>query len=112
MSRLIDTDYQRIRIRLRNKRRAHAGAAERIDDQRSVVTLQPLEQLFERFSGMRGAGFAPWVPLVVLDNLFEVWVRSQLVRCECRRSEVRLICLRRDSHLAIIPRYPSLSGQY
>ena len=80
MSGLIDTDYQRIRIRLRNKRRAHAGAAERIDDQRSVVTLQPIEQLFERFSGMRGAGFAPGVILVMSYNLCEVRMGSQLVR--------------------------------
>ena len=109
---LIDAYHQRVRMRFRNERRAHASAAERIEDQGSLLALKPVEQLRERSPRMRGAGFAPWVPLVVLDNLFEVWVRSQLVRCECRRSEVRLICLRRDSHLAIIPRYPSLSGQY
>ena len=101
---LIDAYHQRVRMRFRNERRAHASAAERIEDQGSLLALKPVEQLRERSPRMRGAGFAPWVPLVVLDNLFEVWVRSQLVRCECRRSEVRLICLRRDSHLAIIPR--------
>ena len=80
MSGLIDTDYQRIRIRLRNERRAHAGATERIDDQRSVVALQLLEQKLERFSGMRGAGFAPGVILVMSHNLCEIRVGSDLVR--------------------------------
>jgi hypothetical protein len=32
MSGLVDAYHQRIRIRLRNKRRAHAGTTERIDD--------------------------------------------------------------------------------
>ena len=80
MSGLIDTDYQRIWIRLRNERRAHAGAAERIDNQRSVVALQPLEQLLERFSGMRGARFAPGVILVMSHNLCEIRMGAQLVR--------------------------------
>ena len=80
MTGLIDTDYQRIRIRLRDKRRAHAGAAERIDNQRSVVALQPLEQLLERLLGMRGAGFAPGVILVMSHNLCEIRMGAQLVR--------------------------------
>ena len=80
MSGLIDAHHQCIGIRLRNKRRAHAGAAERIDDQRSVVALQPLEQLLERLLGMRGAGFAPGVILVMSHNLCEIRVGSDLVR--------------------------------
>ena len=80
MSGLIDTDYERIRIRLRYKRRAHASATERIDNQRSVVTLQLIEQMLECFSGMRGAGFAPGVILVMSHNLCEIRVGSDLVR--------------------------------
>ena len=112
MSGLIDTDYQRIRIRLRNKRGAHAGTAERIDDYRSVVTLQPLEQLLERFSGMRGAGFTPGVILVMSHNLCEIRMGSDLVCLKHWCRVLRLICLRSVSHLAIIPRYPSLFGRY
>ena len=80
MSGLIDAHHQRIRIGLRNKRCAHAGATERIDNQRSIVMLQPLAQLLERLSGMRGAGFAPGVILVMSHNLCEVRMGSQLVR--------------------------------
>ena len=112
MTGLIDTDYQRIRIRLRDKRRAHAGAAERIDNQRSVVTLQLLEQMLECFSGMRGAGFAPGVILVMSHNLCEVRMGSDLVCLKHWCSMGTLICLRSVNHLAIIPRHLSLSGQY
>ena len=79
MSGLIDTDYQSIWIRLRNERCAHAGTTERVDDERPVVMLQLLEQLLERFSGMRGAGFAPGVILVMSHNLCEVRMGTQLV---------------------------------
>ena len=109
---LIDTDYHCIGICFCNERGAHAGAAERIEDQRSVISLQPLEQLLERLPGMRGAGFTPWVILMVLHNLCEIRMGCHLVCLEDRCSMQGLICLRSVSHLAIIPRYLSLSGPY
>jgi hypothetical protein len=66
---LIDAHHQRIRMRFCNDRGAHASATERIEDQRPVITLQPLEQLLECLTGMCRAGFAPWVILVVLHSL-------------------------------------------
>ena len=112
MRRLIDAHHQRIRVCSRNERGAHSSTAERIQYQRSVVSLQPLEQLLERLPGMRGAGFAPWVILMVLHNLCEIRMGCHLVCLEDRCSMRGLICLRSVSHLAIIPRYLSLSGPY
>ena len=109
---LIDADYQCIRVFSRNERGAHTGTAERIENQRSVIRLQPLEQLLERLPGMRGAGFAPWVILMVLHNLWEIRMGCHLVCLEDRCSMRGLICLRSVSHLAIIPRYLSLFGRY
>ena len=77
---LIDAYHQRVRMRFRNERRAHASAAERIEDQGSLLALKPVEQLRERSPRMRGAGFAPGVILVMSHNLCEVRMGSQLVR--------------------------------
>ena len=109
---LIDTDYQCIGICFGDERGAHACTAEGIEDQRPVITLPTLKQLLERLPGMRGAGFAPWVVLMVLHNLCEIRMGCHLVCLEDRCSMRRLICLRSVSHLAIIPRYLSLSGPY
>ena len=109
---LIDTDHQRVRVRCRDECRAHASAAERVEDQRSVITLQLFEQSLEGFPGVRGAGFAPWVILMVLNKLCEIRMGCHLVCLEDRCSMRGLICLRSVSHLAIIPRYLSLSGPY
>ena len=109
---LIDTDYQCIGICLGDERGAHAGAAEGIEDQRSVVAPQSLQQLLECLPGVRGAGFTPWVILMVLHNLCEIRMGYHLVCLEHRCSVQGSICLRSVSHLAIIPRYLSLSGPY
>ena len=109
---LINAYHQRVRMRFRNERRAHASATERIEDQGSLLALKPVEQLLERSPRMRGAGFAPWVILVVSHNLCEIRMGSDLVCLKHWCSIGTLICLRSVSHLAIIPRYPSLSGQY
>ena len=109
---LIDTDHQCLRMRSCHERGTHASAAEGIEDQRSVISLQPLEQLLERLPGMRGAGLAPWVILMVLHNLWEIRMGCHLVCLEDRCSMRGLICLRSVSHLAIIPRYLRLSGPY
>ena len=109
---LIDTDYQCIRVFSRNERGAHASAAERIEDQGSVVTPQSLQQLLECLPGMRGAGLAPWVILMVLHNLCEISMGCHLVCLEHRYSMQGLICLRSVSHLAIILRYLNLFGRY
>ena len=102
----------RIRVRRRDECRAHASAAERIENQRSIITLPTLKQLLERLPGMRGTGFAPWVILMVLHNLCEIRMGCHLVCLEDRCSMQGLICLRSVSHLAIIPRYLILSGPY
>ena len=109
---LIDTHHQRIRMRCRDESRAHASAAERVEDQRSVITLQLFEQPLEGFPGVRGAGFAPGMILMVLHNLCEIRMGCHLVCVEDQCRMRGLICLRSVSHLAIIPRYLSLSGPY
>jgi hypothetical protein len=68
--------------------------------------------MLECFSGMRGAGLAPGVILVMSHNLCEIRMGSDLVCLKHWRSMGTLVCLRSVSHLAIIPRYLSLSGQY
>ena len=49
--------------------------------------------------------------LVQSNNLSEIRMLPHLVCLEDRCSMQVLICLRSVSHLAIIPRYLSLSGQ-
>jgi hypothetical protein len=51
-----------------------------------LFALHVIEQLLKSLSGVLGAGFAPWVALVMLHDRREIWMRSQLVRCEYWRT--------------------------
>lgn len=60
---------------------------------------------------MRRAGFLPGVLQMVLDNVSQISVRALLVAGHNKWRIIVQICLRCGSHLAIIPRIPSRSGQ-
>lgn len=60
---------------------------------------------------MRRAGFLPGVLQMVLDNFSQTNVRALLVAGHNKWRIIVRICLRCGSHLAIIPRIPSRSGQ-
>ena len=101
---LIDADYQCIRVFFRNERGAHTGTAERIEDQRSAITLPTLKQLLERFPGMRRAGLSPRVVLMAPHNIRQVRMGCDLIGLQHCLVSGRRRCLRSSSHLAIIPR--------
>ena len=60
---------------------------------------------------MRRAGFLPGVLQMVLHNFCQTNVRALLVAGHNKWRIIVRICLRCGSHLAIIPRIPSRSGQ-
>lgn len=60
---------------------------------------------------MRRAGFLPGVVQMVLNYFGQISVRHPLVAGHDKWRVILQICLRCGSHLAIIPRIPSRSGQ-
>ena len=61
--------------------------------------------------GYEGAGFLPGVLQMVLDNFSQISVRALWSLVTTSGAVIVQICLRCGSHLAIIPRIPSRSGQ-
>ena len=109
--RLVDTHHPLIRVLFGQQGRAHARAAEGIENERPWLALVTCQKLLEGPLRVLRAGFSPGILLVMLDDLNQIRMRRHLVGSQ-HIGRIRCsISLRSHSHLAIITRNQHGSGE-
>jgi hypothetical protein len=82
--RLVDTDYECVGKALGELRRAHAGAAERVQDQRATMLSSKIDNFVGGNPCVLGYRLLPSAQQMLFYGFSEVLVHPSLIRVDAR----------------------------